>query len=415
VIRKPALAAAALVVALLCVGCSENEAASPESPLPTDLTDLLETPAADRELAEGVYALGWDGVAAPREVVAEPLPTGYELETLVEGLERPVGLALLPNGNVLVGESWAGRIRMIKDGKLRAVSFAVIDDVQQGDPELGLLGIAVDPAFGDNGFVYALYVESNEDGEPERSVLVRYKERLGVGIERTELAEFPTAATDSNNGGALEFGPDGKLYVTLGDTGRELEAADLSSAAGKVLRLNSDGTAPDDNPFSGVPDADPRVFAYGFRNMVGLAFHQTLPGRLIAPDNAAGEFDELNIVSPGANYGWPDATGFAEAEGAEAPVWAYLNAVAPAGMQAYSGDVLGEFNGDLFFCGFNEGGALHRVRFSPDFMAVASDSVIATGCSTGIALGPDGYLYFLEYDPDAPDDGKLHRIGLAGR
>jgi glucose/arabinose dehydrogenase len=157
------------------------------------------------------------------------------------------------------------------------------------------------------------------------------------------------------------------------------------------------------------------VVADGFRNPFGVAFHSGLPGRLIAPDNAAGEFDELNVVAPGANYGWPDSTAFAGEDGAQDPVWAYLNPVAPAGMQVYTGDVLSEFDGDLFFCGFNEGGALHRVRFSEDFMQVVSDSVIATGCSTGIAQGPDGYLYFLEYDPDNAGEGKLHRIGLAGR
>ncbi len=403
--------ASLLSVAIAAAACNAggpNDAATPSS---SEVAGFLKTPAKDRQLPEGVYAIGWDGVGEPRAVVEEPLPDGYEIETVTEGLTTPVGLAFLPDGRILVGEQQTGRIRLIKDGELRDTAFAVAPDVVQGNLELGLLGIAVDPEFEENGFVYAFYVEADSDGDPARAVLVRYRERLGVGSNATEIAEFPATATDKHNGGGLEFGPDGKLYVTIGDTDRKEQAADPARLAGKILRLNTDGSAPADNPLANDPDADPRVFAYGFRNLFGLAFHPDLPpGLLIAPDNAVSEFDELNIVRPGANYGWPEVTGFGRQEGIEGPVWAYYNSVAPAGLEVYTGDELREFRGDLFFCGYNLGGALHRVRFSDDFARVVSDGVVATGCSTSIAQGTDQFLYFLEYNRREPDEGVLRRI-----
>jgi glucose/arabinose dehydrogenase len=120
--------------------------------------------------------------------------------------------------------------------------------------------------------------------------------------------------------------------------------------------------------------------------------------------------DEINIVRPGAFYGWPDVLGFSTREEVEDPVWVYLNSVAPAGMVVYTGDALPDFTGDLFFCQFTHGGALHRVRFSDDFRAVESDTVIAQRCTTSVAQGPDGFLYFVDLDPRHPDNGALYRI-----
>ncbi len=361
------------------------------------------------EVPDDAFALAWDGVGVPKPVRSEPLPAGYEVETLVSGLADPVGLAFLPDGRALVGEQHRGRIRLIEDGALRAEPFATIENVAPRPLELGLIGIAVDPQFEENHWVYAFYVEVDGDVKPQRSVLLRLTERDGLGVDPEEIAVLPATATDKHNGGGLKFGPDGKLYLTIGDTDRAEQADDPARLAGKILRLNRDGSAPADNPLANEPDADPRVFAYGFRNLIGFAFHPNLPGRLIASDNGITGFDEIDVVRPGGRYGWPHVLAFSDNDDYEDPVWTYLRSVAPAGMEVYTGDELSDFTGDVFFCQFL-GAALHRLRFPDDFSRVESDTVIAAGCATGIAQGPDGWLYFLDLDPSDPDGGRLLRI-----
>ncbi|MEX1253541.1 MAG: PQQ-dependent sugar dehydrogenase [Dehalococcoidia bacterium] len=396
-------------VALFCLAlvgasaCNDDEGGglSPEVPAPF-ATDVPEAPA-------GAYALAWDGVSEPQPVVDEPLPRGYSVETVVTGLSDPVGLAFLPDGRVLVGEQHAGRIRVIEDGALLDEPFATIENVAPRPLELGLIGIAVDPQFAENHWVYAFYVEVDNRDRPQRAVLLRLTERDGLGVEPEEIAVLPATATDKHNGGGLKFGPDGKLYLSIGDTDRAEQADDPSEATGKILRMNRDGSTPPDNPLVNQPDADDRVFAYGFRNLVGFAFHPDLPGRLIATDNGITGFDEINVVRPGGRYGWPHVLAFSDNAAYEDPVWTYLRSIAPAGMEVYTDDVLSEFTGDVFFCQFL-GAALHRLRFSEDFQRIDSDTVIATGCATGIAQGPDGLLYFLDLDPDDPDGGRLSRI-----
>ena len=421
--------AIAALLGLVMVGCAdgdgEGELATPTggTPVPTPTTvpvvataQALSSSAAVEE-SNDAFAVGWDRREEPRVVREEPLPSGYEVETVVAGLDKPVGLAFLPDGRVLVGEQHAGRIRVIQNDRLREEPFAVIENVIDYPLELGLLGIAVDPEFDSNHWVYAFYVEKNDAGGPGRSVLLRLTERDGVAVERTELAEFPDPATGIHIGGQLKFGPDGKLYLTIGDAARGDQAADPSFPVGKILRLNRDGSAPADNPLVDRPDADPRVFAYGFRNSFGLAFHPDLTGRLISADNSESFFDEINIVEPGRFYGWPSVQGFTVREAGPvedwvAPVWVYYGSVAPAGMEVYTGDKLAEFQGDLFFCQFTLGPALHRMRFSDDFRHVESDSVVFPGCNTSVAQGPDGFLYFLfiGLDPGSRDTGTLSRI-----
>ncbi|MEX0786658.1 MAG: PQQ-dependent sugar dehydrogenase [Dehalococcoidia bacterium] len=375
---------------------------SPLATIDPSLPAYLQTPFAERRLPEGVFALGWTGEGEPIEIRREPLLDGLEVVVVVPagdaGLSQPVGLAFLPDGRALVTEQYTGLIRLIEDGALRQEPFAEVENVVTESLELGLLGIAVDPEFEANHWVYAFYVEADAAGDPARAVLIRLTERDGFGVERTELAQFPATISGVHNGGGLKFGPDGKLYVTVGDTGRQHLAPDPGELAGKILRLNRDGSAPDDNPFAGRADADPRVFATGFRNLFSVAFHPDLPGRLIALDNAVVEGDEINIVEPGGYYGWPDDEGLGS-------IWEYVNAVGPSGPEVYTGERLTGFQGDLFFCQFHLGGPLHRVRLSEDRTRVESDTVIALGCTSSVAQGPDGYLYFLDRM-----QGELYRI-----
>jgi glucose/arabinose dehydrogenase len=410
--NRPALVAAAvflsitLASSLALAACDSGGNSNDGFTLAPAVPSPYETPP---EVPEGAFALAWDGAGEPQPVVEEALPKGYRVETVVTGLSDPVGLAFLPGDRILIGEQHTGRIRVVQNGAVRAEPFATIEDVAPAPLELGLIGIAAHPQFAQNHWVYAFYVEVDSADEPRRSVLLRLTERDGAGVEPEEVLELPATATDKHNGGGLRFGPDGKLYLSVGDTDRPAQADDPSKLAGKLLRLNADGSAPADNPLTNEAGADDRVFAYGFRNFYGFAFHPDLPGRVVATDNGITGFDEINVVRPGGRYGWPHALAFSDEEGLEDPVWTYLRSIAPAGMEVYTGDKLAEFRGDVFMCQFL-GAALHRLRFSDDFRRVESDTVIAEGCATSVVQGPDGFLYFLDLDPEDASGGRLLRI-----
>ena len=390
-----------MAAALLAVGCGDEAIPTVSDDDPAQPA-YLQTPRGQRQLPPGVVAIAWEGQGETQFVMEEPLPAGYIVETVASGLDNPVDLAFLPDGRILVTEQYSGLIRIVDQGRVLDQPFAEIEDVVQGQLEQGLLGIAIDPDFQRNHWVYVFYVQAAEDAAdfPSRSVLLRLTESGGIGSEPQELAELPFGPAGQHNGGGVRFGPDGKLYVTLGDTTRPELAADPSETVGKILRLEPNGQPAAGNPFLDTPGADPRVYATGFRNVFGIAFHPRLPDGLIALDNAEFEGDEIDIVRPGLHYGWPDG-------GGQPPIWSYLNGVGPAGAVVYTGDALPAFQGNLFFCQFHVGGVLHRVQLSTGLNRVLSDSIAARGCGSSVAQGPDGFLYFLDRT-----SGDLNRIAL---
>ncbi len=397
-----ALRVAVVAAALLAVGCGD-EAIPQVNDDDASQPAYLQTPRSERQLPPGVFAIAWEGRGETQFIVEEPLPAGYNVETVASGLDNPVDLAFLPDGRILVTEQYSGLIRVIDQGRVLDEPFAEIQNVVQGQLEQGLLGIAIDPDFERNHWVYVFYVEADDDANdfPSRSVLLRLTESEGIASDPQELAELPFGPAGQHNGGMVRFGPDGKLYVTLGDTSRAELAADPSETVGKILRLERNGDPATGNPFLDTPGADPRVYATGFRNVFGIAFHPGLPDGLIALDNAEFDGDEIDIVRPGLHYGWPDGDG-------QPPIWSYLNNIGPAGAVVYTGSELAAFEGDLFFCQFHWGGVLHRVQLSADLNRVLSDSIAARGCSSSVAQGPDGFLYFLDVM-----SGDLNRIALA--
>lgn len=390
-----ALASAALLLLIASCGGEDGQPA-PNGNQPS----WLQTPRADRQLPEDAYAVAWSGVGEAEFIVEEALPAGYHTEPVASGLSFPSDLAFLPDGRILVNEQYTGAIRLIENGILREEPFAVIEQVVQNQLEQGLLGIAVDPAFAENHAVYVFYVEGISDAldTAQRSVLLRLTEANGVASDREEISQLPFGFAGQHNGGGLRFGPDGYLYISIGDTSRAELAPDPAQAVGKILRVQTNGFAAPDNPLVGTAGADDRVYASGFRNVYGMAFHPALPDGLIVLDNAEFEGDEIDIVRAGLDYGWPDGAG-------EEPIWSYLTFIGPAGAVVYAGSQLPEFRDNLFFCQFHYGGALHRVELSDDLSSVVADSIAATGCSSSVAEGPDGFLYFLDRE-----EGTLSRI-----
>jgi glucose/arabinose dehydrogenase len=244
-------------------------------------------------------------------------------------LESPWGIALLPDGRVLVTEK-AGRLRIFGNGQLSAPVTgvpAVVSRPTQFE-QGGLLDVAVDPAFASNGYIYISYSEAapqpstdaTETGELRFGDFVDMTDNIirGGAVARARLVgnalqdvqviwrQVPKTVGRGHFGNRLVFGPDGKLYITSGDRMRFDPAQQLSSSLGKVLRINSDGSIPADNPFASRQNARGDIYSYGHRNMLAATFDAT--GRLWVIEMGPLGGDELNLIQPGKNYGWPQVS-----------------------------------------------------------------------------------------------------------
>lgn len=236
--------------------------------------------------------------AQPR-AIAGPARLG-EPQVLARGLEAPWGLAFLPGGDALVSERDSRRIvRVSPDGAVRQVQVVNEADARG---EGGLLGIAVSPTYAQDSFVYAYYTTDTDNR------ISRF--RLG---ERPEPIVTGIPVSGIHNGGRLAFGPDGMLYAGTGDASQKGRAQDRSSLGGKVLRMRPDGTPPPGNPFPGSI-----VFTTGHRNVQGLGFDEQ--GRLYATEFGQDDFDEVNLLVGGQDYGWPRVEGDFPADGATRPL-----------------------------------------------------------------------------------------------
>ncbi|MEO7260487.1 MAG: PQQ-dependent sugar dehydrogenase [Jatrophihabitantaceae bacterium] len=216
---------------------------------------------------------------------------------MAQGLDVPWGLAFLPGGDALVSERETGRILRLTPG---GGAPRQVDDVPGvvAAGEGGLLGIAVSPGFAMDNLVYAYYT-----GEQDNRVV-----RFGLGAGEPEVIFDGIAKAGFHNGGRIAFGPDGMLYVGTGDAGDTQRAQDRSSPNGKILRLTPDGS-----PAPGNPTARSPVYSFGHRNVQGLAWDST--GRLFATEFGQNEVDEVNLIQPGRNYGWPLVEGAGDTDG----------------------------------------------------------------------------------------------------
>ncbi|MFQ6020219.1 MAG: PQQ-dependent sugar dehydrogenase [Dehalococcoidia bacterium] len=328
--------------------------------------------------------------ATPVAPSPTPTPAGEpRLEVLVADADFPVALAFAPDGRLLYNELRSGRIRIVEDGELQPEPFATLEVQNTG--EHGLLGLAIDPEFRENRYVYAFFSVPAADGSPLEQRVVRFTEVNGRGTAMTVVLDDLPIGASIHNGGRIAFGPDGKLYVSIGDTNRPETAQDTRALSGKILRYNPDGSIPADNPMPGSP-----LFALGLRNPFGIAFRPG--GELFASENGPSGHDELNRVMAGANYGWPRVMGIAGDPRFVDPIFETgEGTLAPTGLTFYSGDLL-SFGGDLFFCSFVRA-TLFRVRAADIDRALAlpgaSAATIDTGqpCGLDVKTGPDGALY----------------------
>lgn len=355
-----------------------------------------------------LFALGL--VWSPRRVVSQTKPN-VQIEVLARGLETPWAIAFAPDGRIFISER-SGRVRVIKDGKLQKEPWIEIDVYESG--EAGLLGLALDPAFEHNRFIYVAYTYRDNDRRiKNRLVRLREEPATGKGLVDKVLLDGG-AGNNNHDGGRVKFGPDGKLYWTLGDAQNTSFAQNVSSLNGKILRLNPDGTIPADNPFPKSP-----VYSYGHRNPQGLAW-QPGSGRLYSTEHGPSGFqgcclDEINLIEPGKNYGWPVIRGDQTREGMVTPVFNSGDSEtwAPTGATFVTH---GPWAGALLFTGLR-GESLYRLVLDPNnprkVVGFERLFVREFGRLRDVAEGPDGALYLLTSNrdgrgrPSAEDDRVL--------
>ena len=327
------------------------------------------------------------------------IPGDIRVTQVVDEVQLPTALAFAPDGRLFFVEVKRGTVRVVDpDGTLRPEPFAALKVSRR--KEQGALGLALDPDFATNRYVYVAFSQiAGNDEDPDEHRVVRFTERDGVGVDRTLILRDLPIGLCCHTGGRLGFGPDGTLYVTIGDQNDTERAQNMNRLHGKVLRVNPDGSVPSDNPFPGSP-----IFALGFRNPWGLAFHPRTGVPYVTENGDVGR-DEVNRVVAGGNYGNGEVDGAAGDPRFVDPIWeSGLGRVAPTGATFYTGRAMPEYAEDLFFCAYNTGD-LSRLRLGgPDLDRVLEHDVVAKGCYLDVANGPDGALYFASLT-------GIHRFG----
>jgi glucose/arabinose dehydrogenase len=348
--------------------------------------------------------------------VIESQEHNFRLVTVAKDIEHPWSMAFLPNGDMLVTER-PGRLRIVRAGKLLPLHVEGVPEVRAID-QGGLLEVALHPDFASNRLIYLSY--SKPDGSRGTTALLRARfenDRL------TDVEEIFEAKAWNERGGhfgaKIAFDGEGHLFMSVGDRqsppAGDLEshpAQDFTTHFGTILRLREDGSVPPDNPFVNHSEALPEIWSYGHRNPQGLAIHPET-GDVWATEHGPQGGDELNLILPGRNYGWPvigygvnyvDGTPIHEStarEGMESPKAFWVPSIAPSGLIIYDGDQFPEWRGDIFAGGMS---AQHRrlSRISLDGQRVTTRESLLHGelRIRDVRQGPDGYIYLAVDDRD---------------
>jgi glucose/arabinose dehydrogenase len=338
---------------------------------------------------------------------------GFEAVTVAAGLQHPWAVAFLPDGRMLVTER-GGTMRIVSEGQGVSAPLAGVPEVY-AEKQGGLLDLVLHPRYADNGWIYFTYSIPRDDGARTAVARARLAGTALRDVATIFMVENPGTG-GGHFGSRLAFAPDGKLHVTAGERNRGREAQNLANQNGTTLRLNDDGTVPADNPFAGRADVVPGTFTYGLRNPQGLAVHPAR-GEIWAHEHGPKGGDEINLLRPGANYGWPVVTfgvsyaGLPIGEGTgkpgmTPPLHQWTPSVAPSGMAFYTGDAFPKWTGNLFV------GSLkfrYLARLELDDARVVAEERLAEGGFgrvRDVRQGPDGMIYLLTDDPN----GRLIRL-----
>ena len=339
----------------------------------------------------------------------------FTITQISDGLERPWSLAFLPNGDMLVTER-VGQLRIIKEGKLERKPISGLPDNIYVSGQGGLLDVILHPDFENNQMIYLSYAGSGEGGagtEVARGVL---KDNALHNVETIFVAQ-PKTHGSNHYGSRMVFAEDGTLFITTGDRyHRLLDAQDPDNHLGTIVRLNDDGSVPEDNPFAEKENYQPEVFSFGHRNVQGVALRPE-DQSIWSHEHGPRGGDEVNKLMPGANYGWPSITygidysgaiisEFTHAPGMEQPIVYWDPSIAPCGMTFYSGDRFPEWKGNLFVGALVQQ-HLRRLELQGDKVVVQEVLLKDMARIRDVRTGPDGYLYILT---DERKNGKVLRL-----
>lgn len=385
-------AMAVLVTALLLGGgCARAEAPAPQAAAAIEAVDPSQAPQA----------------------------SGFRPAVLVRGLEHPWGLAWLPDGDLLITER-PGRLRIVRDGVLDPRPIAGVPEVLAAG-QGGLLDVSLHPRFAENRLVYLTYAAGTPEANHTRLARARFDGRVLSQLEVIYAVPQRKSGTQ-HFGSRLLWLPDETLLLAIGDGGNpplQLEGALIrdqaqnpASALGKILRLNADGSPAAGNPFQADPRALPELWSLGHRNIQGLAYDPAA-GRVWASEHGARGGDELNLVSAGANFGWPlvshsreyfgpEITGRRAAAGMVDPRRVWTPAIAPSGLAVASGRVP-QWRGQLFAGGLVSTD-VRRLRLDAQGGVVGEERIPIGRRVRDVREGPDGFLYVLT---DGAGDGQL--------
>ncbi|MGE0409634.1 MAG: PQQ-dependent sugar dehydrogenase [Amphiplicatus sp.] len=365
-----------------------------------------------------------DGNAALQTTLAEPAPEGalaLDIETIAEGLVNPWSIAFLPEGDILVTER-PGRLRIIRDGALVETSVEGVPEVH-AEAQGGLFEVLPAPDFADSRRLYLSYAHGTAKANATRIARATFD---GAALHDLEVIyeAKPLKDTSLHFGGKLAFGPEGKLFATIGEGSRYKERAQaMSTSFGAVIRLNPDGSIPDGNPdFASDFDDDalPELWSKGHRNPQGLAFDEAR-GVLWENEHGPRGGDEINMIEKGANYGWPLATygidysgaritPFTEYAGTKQPIKYWTPSIGVSGLAIYRGDLFPpEWDGDLLV-GALAAKALHRIDLDTDGKEIGEERYLIGERVRDVRVGADGAIYVTTEDRNGAPVGKVLRL-----
>jgi len=347
-----------------------------------------------------------------------------KVTVVARGIPHPWSLAFLPDGSMLVTER-GGRIRVIRDGVLSPTPVSGVPPVHAVG-NAGLLDLALHPRFAENHLLYFTYSKQGSNpGETNMHALTLARGKYENGALTGVQDLFSGEMTRISGGSRIAFAKDGTVYMTTGAATPPWtqSAQDPQSDYGKTLRFRDDGSIPADNPFVGRAEYKPEIYTLGHRDPLGLAIHPE-SGVVFSSENGPNGGDEMNLLLPGRNYGWPlvsygrEYTGAKisaspSREGMEEPLVIWIPSIAPSGMTFYSGDRFPAWKGNVFLGGMQRGeivntGRLERVVFNSKMEELRRESLLTELHQRirDVRQGPDGYLYVLTEETD----GALLRI-----
>jgi glucose/arabinose dehydrogenase len=333
-----------------------------------------------------------------------------DVVTVAGGLQNPWGMEFLPDGRMLVTER-PGRLRVVTaDGKLSpaVAGLPAVDARNQG----GLLDVTLDPNFAANRLIYWSYSEPREGGANNTAVARgRFLDAAAPRVENVQVIfhQVPSLESNLHFGARLVWAPDDTLFITLGDrsiTEGRMQAQRLDSLLGKIVRINADGSIPNDNPFVGKEGARPEIWSIGHRNIQAAALHPTT-GELWAVEHGTRGGDEVNVVRKGRDYGWPTIAygieyrggpitgGIQQKAGMEQPLYYWDPVIAPSGMTFYTGTLFPAWKGSLFIGGLQ---STNLVRLEISGEKVTGEERLLGNVNErmrDVTQGPDGALYIL--------------------